>query len=120
MLMIMLGNLQASNDTAMNKWVKSLSTGHFPSGSMVKESACNVRDPGDASLILGWGRSPEGVNGNRLQYSCRENAMNSMKRSEDMTPEDESSQVLYYIFLFFFTSLITNLVRTLYIICIYI
>ena len=69
----MLGNLQASNDTAMNKWVKSLSTGHFPSGSMVKESACNVRDPGDASLILGWGRSPEGVNGNRLQYSCLEN-----------------------------------------------
>ena len=73
MFMIMLGNLQASNDTAMNKWKKSLSTGHFPSGSMVKEATCNVRDPGDVSLILGWGRSPGGVNGNPFQYSCLEN-----------------------------------------------
>ena len=73
MFMIMLGNLQASNDTAMNKWKKPLSTGHFPSGSMVKEATCNVRDPGDVSLIRGWGRSPGGVNGNPFQYSCLEN-----------------------------------------------
>ena len=31
-----------------------------------------IRDPG---LIPGLGRSPEGGNGNLLQYSCLENAM---------------------------------------------
>ena len=30
-----------------------------------------------------------GINGNPLQYSCHENAMNSMKKQKDMTPEDE-------------------------------
>ena len=28
-------------------------------------------------------------NGKPLQYSCLKNAMNSMKRQKDMTPEDE-------------------------------
>ena len=32
-----------------------------------KESACNA---GDVGLIPGWGRSPEGGNGNPLQYYC--------------------------------------------------
>ena len=50
-----------------------------------------------------------------LQCFCCENTMNSMKRSKDVTPEDDSPQVIYYIFMFFFTSLTTNLVRTLYI-----
>ena len=44
----------------------------FPSGSDSKESACNVEDLG---LIPGLGRSPGGVNGNPLQYSCLENPM---------------------------------------------
>ena len=44
----------------------------FPSGSDSKESACNVEDLG---LIPGLGRSPGGVNGNQLQYSCLENPM---------------------------------------------
>ena len=46
----------------------------FPGGISGKESACqpNVRDTG---LIPGWGRSPGGRNGNRLQYSCLESPM---------------------------------------------
>ena len=32
-------------------------------------------DAGDAGLIPGSGRSPGGRNGNPLQYSCPENAM---------------------------------------------
>ena len=30
----------------------------FPSGSAVKESACNGGDPGDTGLIPGWGKDP--------------------------------------------------------------
>ena len=37
-----------------------------------KESTCNTADEG---LIPGSGRSPGGGNGNPLQYSCLENAM---------------------------------------------
>ena len=40
----------------------------FPGGSVVK----NLRDVGS---IPGWGRSPEGGNGNPFQYSCLENSM---------------------------------------------
>ena len=43
-----------------------------PGGSDVKESACNVGDPGS---IPGSGRSPGEGNGNPLQYSCLENPM---------------------------------------------
>ena len=43
-----------------------------PSISVDKESACSAEDPG---LISGLGRSPGGKNGNTLQYSCPENAM---------------------------------------------
>ena len=39
---------------------------------MVKESACNVGDPGS---IPGWGRSPGEGNGNLFQYSCLEKSM---------------------------------------------
>ena len=37
-----------------------------------KESTCKA---GDAGLITGLGRSPEGEHGNPLQYSCLENPM---------------------------------------------
>ena len=47
----------------------------FPDGSVYKESACNARDRGDASLVPGSGRSPGGGNGNPLQYSCLKNPM---------------------------------------------
>ena len=39
----------------------------FPSGSDVKESACNA---GDLGSIPGLGRSPGEGHGNPLQYSC--------------------------------------------------
>ena len=45
----------------------------FPSGSVVKEAACNAGDTGDAGLIPGSGRSPGGGNGNLLHYSCLKN-----------------------------------------------
>ena len=42
----------------------------FPGGSDYKDSAFNE---GDLSLIPGFGRPPEGGNGNPLQYSCLRN-----------------------------------------------
>ena len=47
-------------------------TTDFPGGSLGKESACNVGNPGS---ILGLGRSPGEGTGNPLQYSCLENFM---------------------------------------------
>ena len=44
----------------------------FPGSSAGKESACNA---GDLGSIPGLGRSPGEGNGNPLQYSCLENAM---------------------------------------------
>ena len=44
----------------------------FPGGSDSKVSACNAGDPGS---ISGPGRSPGEGNGNPLQFSCLENAM---------------------------------------------
>ena len=44
----------------------------FPGGSASKEFACNAGDPG---LIPRLGRCPGEGNGNPLQYSCLENAM---------------------------------------------
>ena len=37
---------------------------------MDKESACNAGDTGDTGLIPESGRSPGGINGHPLQYSC--------------------------------------------------
>ena len=42
---------------------------------MVKNLPANAGDTGGASLIPGLGRSPEGENGNLLQYSWLENSM---------------------------------------------
>ena len=47
----------------------------FPGGSVVKNLLANARDAGDEGSILEWGRSPEGENGNPLQYSCLGNPM---------------------------------------------
>ena len=47
----------------------------FLSDSEVKNLPANTGALGDTSLIPGWGRSPEGGNGNPLQYSCLENPM---------------------------------------------
>ena len=47
----------------------------FPDSSAAKESTCSAGDMGVAGLILGSVRSPGGVNGDPLQYSCLENSM---------------------------------------------
>ena len=47
----------------------------FPGGSVVKNLPANEGDTGDMGLIPGLGRSPEGKNGNPLQYSCLENLL---------------------------------------------
>ena len=44
----------------------------LPGGSVGKESACNVGDPGS---IPGSGRSPGEGNDSPLQYSCLKNSM---------------------------------------------
>ena len=47
----------------------------FPGDSVVKNLPANTGDTGDMCLIPGSGRSPGGVNGNPLQYSCLGNPM---------------------------------------------
>ena len=51
-----------------------------PGGSAGKESACNA---GDAGSIPGLGKSPEGGNGNPLQYSCLKNPRNTFETDEN-------------------------------------
>ena len=40
---------------------------------VVKSLPTNAGDIGDTGLIPGWGKSPGGVHGNPLEYSCMEN-----------------------------------------------
>ena len=56
------------NGTPLTKW--NLTIWGFPSGSAIKESACNA---GDACLIPGLGRSHGRGHGNPLQHSSLEN-----------------------------------------------
>ena len=56
----------------VNLKILYINTTGFPGDSVVKNPPANV---GDAGLIPGSGRSPEEENGNPLQYSCLENAM---------------------------------------------
>ena len=59
----------AKSWTRLNDWTELIA---FPGGSDSKASAYNV---GDLGSIPGSGRSPGEGNGNPLQYSCLENAM---------------------------------------------
>ena len=43
-----------------------------PTGSVIKEPACDARDARDMGSILGSGRSPGGGHSSRLHYSCLE------------------------------------------------
>ena len=65
---------EACTSLLKNTWELTCSWGRasFPGGSVVKESACNVGDPG---LCPGWGRSPGEGKGHPFQYSCLENSM---------------------------------------------
>ena len=47
----------------------------FPGGSVVKNLPANTGATGDLGGIPGSGGSPEGKNGNPLQYSCWDNPM---------------------------------------------
>ena len=42
---------------------------------MIRNLPTGAGDPGGMDLIPGLGRSPQGGNGNPLQYSCLENPM---------------------------------------------
>ena len=55
---------------------------------MVKNPSASAGDTRDAGLIPGSGRSPGGRNGNPLQYSCPENAMDreTWWATEDYSP----------------------------------
>ena len=53
----------------------SLSLRRLPRQHSGKESACNAGDTGDVCLIPWSERSPGGVHGTPLQYSCLENPM---------------------------------------------
>ena len=46
------------------------------SGLVVRNLSVNAGDIGDVGSVPGSGGSPGGGNGNPLQYSCLENAMN--------------------------------------------
>ena len=52
-----------------------MSSGDLSGGTSDKESTCNTGDTKGVGSISGWGRSPEGGNGNPLQYSCLGNLM---------------------------------------------
>ena len=47
----------------------------FLGGSSAKNLPANAENTRDVGLIPGPGRSPEGGNGNSLQYSCLESPM---------------------------------------------
>ena len=47
----------------------------FPDGTVVKNLLANTGDTRNTGSILGWGRSPEGGQGNPLQYSSLGNPM---------------------------------------------
>ena len=56
----------SQNQTAMDR--DHLAGLLDPDGSSGKESTCRAGDAGDVHLIPGLGSSPEGGNGNPLQY----------------------------------------------------
>ena len=63
----------SSGEGALEAWGVAPRHEGFPGGSDDEESACNAGVPGS---IPGSGRSPGGGQGNPLQYSCLENALN--------------------------------------------
>ena len=50
--------------------LKIMSSRGLPGGTSDKESTCNTGETRGAGSISGSGRTPEGGNGNPLQYSC--------------------------------------------------
>ena len=58
----------------------SIYTMGFPDGSAVKNLPATAGSAKDLGSIPGSGRSPGGVNGNPLQYSCLKNPMDRRAR----------------------------------------
>ena len=56
----------------------------FPGASVVKNPPANAGDAGYIGLILVLGRSPEGRNGNPLQFSCSGNFIEEAGRLQFM------------------------------------
>ena len=52
----------------------------FPGGIVVKNPPANAGNSGDVDFIPELERSPEGGNGNPLQYSCLKNPMDREAR----------------------------------------
>ena len=72
----------------------------FPCGSLGEESACNSGDP---DLIPGLGRFPGEGNGNPLQYSCLENAMDRGAWRVTVHGVTESNMTVWLTFIFTLT-----------------
>ena len=60
---------------------------------MVKTVPANAGDKGDMDLIPGSGRSPEGENGNPLQYSWLENSIDRWATVHGVAELDMSEQL---------------------------
>ena len=71
----MLGHCLASFVYFTRKMYLLYSLGSFLGGAVVKNPPANAGDARDMGLISGSGRSPEGGNGNPIQYTCLENPM---------------------------------------------
>ena len=78
----------------------------FPDGAVVKNLPVNAGDSRDPGSISGLGRSPEGGNGNTLQYSCLENSMDrgTYRASVHGVAESDMTEYLstwIYLFIFY-------------------
>ena len=81
---------------------------HLGASQVVKNPPANAGDLRDDSSIPGSGRSPEGGNGNLLQYSCLENPMDrgawgatvqGVTKQSDTTEAPEHAHIfMNYIF----------------------
>ena len=58
---------------------------------MVKNLPANAGDAGDLGSIPGSGRSPEGGNGNPLQYPCLESPMTAWQATAYGAAESETT-----------------------------
>ena len=74
----------------------SLSPQGFPGSSDGKESACNAGDPGS---IPGLGLSPGEGNGNPIEYSCLENAMDRLWDCKESVMTERLTLSVYMILL---------------------
>ena len=97
---------------------------------VLKNPTANVGDIRDAGSIPGLGRSPQGRQGNTLQYSCLENSMDrgtwkaivhgvaqSQTRLKQLITRHYYSQLLYYCGLFIFSFFALHLFLVSFLVC---